>query len=73
MSGGNYIVSKHFKTLSIAIVVFLWLTLGCFAAGLTGNIWVVMETITTTNQTAQLTIGKQRIRTTLRTPIDITI
>merc|ERR1711931_365704 len=47
-------------TLGIAIVVFLWLTLGCFAAGLAGNVWIVIETLTTTNQTAQLTIGLWR-------------
>lgn len=55
---GNYIVSRHFKSLSIAIVVFLVLTLGCFAAGLAGNVWIIIEKITTnTNNTAQITIG----------------
>jgi len=57
MSGGNYIVSKHFRTLGIAIVFFLWLTLGCFAAGLAGNTWVVINTLTYSNISAQLTIG----------------
>merc|ERR1711953_909557 len=66
MSGGNYIVSKHFKSLGIAIAVFLWLTLGCFGAGLAGNAWVVITTfVQPNNQTASITIGLWKNCTTI--------
>lgn len=51
MSGGgrSIIVASVSKKISIAIIVFLWLTLGCFAAGLAGNVWVLLTTYITKN------------------------
>ena len=43
MSGRSIIVAKLSKNLGIAILVFLWLTLGCFAAGLAGNVWIILK------------------------------
>lgn len=43
MSSRSIIVAKLSKKLAIAIFVLLWLTLGCFAAGLAGNMWIVLK------------------------------
>ena len=52
MSGRTIIVAKSSKKLAIAIFVLLWLTLGCFAAGLAGNMWIVLQ-----NDIADVTYG----------------
>ena len=48
-TGRSIIVANVSKKISIAIIVFLWLTLGCFAAGLAGNVWGLLTTYKTKN------------------------
>lgn len=57
MTGRSIIVAKTSKKLAIAIAAFLWLTLGCFAAGLAGNVWIVITKVISPGKTAQVTYG----------------